>query len=194
MDEQLYLFKITLADIEPKIWRRFLVPPTIPLDRLHEVIQIVMGWTDRHLYEFSIGNKKYTEYPESREDGLKSGKFRLGDLIKQKGYTFGYLYDFGDSWQHDLIFENDRYASPDPRHEVHCIDGARACPPEDVGGIMGYNEFCKILRNPDREDYESSWEWVSADYEIEKFDIYEINGALAKYLHWSRDRDLKWQG
>ena len=97
MNERFYLLKIQLLDIEPVIWRRFAVPASITLDRLHDIIQIVMGWTDSHLHEFTIGNKRYTEYPESKGDGLVCGRYRLGDLIKQKGRTFRYLYDFGDS-------------------------------------------------------------------------------------------------
>jgi hypothetical protein len=97
MNERFYLLKIQLIDIEPAIWRRFVVPAGITLDRLHDVIQIIMGWTDSHMHEFTIGKKRYTEYPESKEDGLVCGRYRLGDLIKQKGRTFSYLYDFGDS-------------------------------------------------------------------------------------------------
>jgi hypothetical protein len=103
MNERLYLLKIQLLDIEPSIWRRFVVPASITLDRLHDVIQIVMVWTDSHLHEFTIGNKRYTEYPQSKEDGLVCGRYRLGDLIKQKGRTFSYLYDFGDGWEHGSL-------------------------------------------------------------------------------------------
>ncbi len=88
MSERFYLLKIELLDIEPPIWRRFVVPGSITLDRLHDVIQIVMGWQDSHLHEFAIGKKRYTEYPEYNDDGLPCGKFRLVDLIKQKGGPF----------------------------------------------------------------------------------------------------------
>jgi hypothetical protein len=78
---------------------------------MHDVIQMVMGWTDNHRHEFTIGNKHYTEYPESKEDGLPCGRYRLGDLIKQKGRTFRYMYDFGDSWElmKYLRWSRDRY-------------------------------------------------------------------------------------
>ena len=119
MTERFYLMKIQLLDIEPVIWRRFVVPANITLDRLHDVIQIVMGWTDSHLHEFTIGNKRYTEYPESKEDGLVCGRYRLGDLIKQKGRTFSYLYDFGDSWEHELALEESRYFNPEQIGRAH---------------------------------------------------------------------------
>lgn len=147
MNERFYLLKIQLLDIEPAIWRRFVVPASITLDRLHDVIQIVMGWTDSHLHEFTIGKKRYTEYPEPKEDGLICGKYRLGDLIKQKGRTFSYLYDFGDSWEHKLVLEENRYFNPELRTELACLDGERTCPPEDVDGIPGFFEFCNALKD-----------------------------------------------
>ncbi len=190
MNERFYLLKIQLLDIEPVIWRRFVVPASITLDRLHDVIQIVMGWTDSHLYEFTIGNKRYMEYPESKEDGLACGRYRLGDLIKQKGRTFRYLYDFGDSWEHELVLEESRYFNP----ELTCLEGGRACPPEDVGGVPGYFEFCNGLKDPSHEEHESYKEWSGGDYDSEQFDSESVNWELRKYLRWSRNRYQNWGG
>jgi len=194
MNERFYLLKIQLLDIEPPIWRRFVVPASITLDRLHDVIQIVMGWTDSHLHEFTIGNKRYTEYPESKEDGLVCGRYRIGDLIKQKGRTFRYLYDFGDSWEHELVLEKSRYFNPDLRTELACLDGERSCPPEDVGGVPGYFEFCNALKDPSHEEHESYMEWSGGDFDSEWFDPESINWELMKYLRWSRDRYQNWGG
>ena len=199
MDERLYLLKIRLLEIEPEIWRRFVVPAGITLDRLHDVIQIVMGWTDSHLHEFTIGKKNYTEYPEEKEQGLECGKYRLGDLIKQRGRTFRYLYDFGDSWEHELVLEDNRYFNPKLQTEIECLDGARACPPDDVGGVPGYYEFCKALKDPSHEEHESYKEWVSGfpwykgEYDGERFDAQKVNHELLKYLRWSRDRFRPWR-
>jgi hypothetical protein len=192
MNERFYLLKIQLLDIEPAIWRRFTVPASITLDRLHDVVQIVMGWTDSHLHEFTIGNKRYTEYPESKEDGLVCGRYRLGDLIKQKGRTFHYLYDFGDSWEHELVLEESRYFNPELRTELAYLEGERACPPEDVGGVPGYYEFCNALKDPSHEEHESYMEWSGGDYDSERFDSESINWELMKYLRWSRDRYQHW--
>jgi hypothetical protein len=191
MNERFYLLKIQLLDIEPAIWRRFVVPASITLDRLHDVIQIIMGWTDSHLHEFTIGNKRYTEYPESKKDGLVCGRYRLGDLIKQKGRTFSYLYDFGDSWEHELVLEESRYFSSELRTELTCLGGERACPPEDVGGVPGYFEFCNALKDPSNEEHESYMEWSGGDYDSELFDSESV---MMKYLRWSRDRYHNWGG
>ncbi|MFH0959121.1 MAG: plasmid pRiA4b ORF-3 family protein [Pseudomonadota bacterium] len=192
MTGRFYLLKIQLLDIEPKIWRRFLVPANITLDRLHDVIQIVMGWTNSHLHEFTIGKKRYTEFRESKEDGLECGRYRLVDLIKQKNRTFRYLYDFGDGWEHELTIEENNYFNPERGIELTCLEGERACPPEDVGGVPGYVEFCKILKDPHNEEYETYMEWSGGDYDSERFDVDPINLELMKYRCWSRDRYQAW--
>ncbi len=192
MNERFYLLNIQLLDIEPLIWRRFVVPASITLDRLHDVIQIVMGWTDSHLHAFTIGKKRYTEYPEFRDDGFECGRYRLGDLIKQKGRTFQYMYDFGDSWEHELVIEDSRYFNPERRTEPACLEGERACPPEDVGGVYGYFEFCNALKDPTHEEHESYMEWSGGDYDSESFDADDVNWELMKYLRWSRDRYQNW--
>ncbi len=192
MNERFYLLKIQLLDIEPAIWRKFVVPANITLDRLHDVIQIVMGWTDSHLHEFTIGKKRYTEYPESKEDGLACGRYRLVNLIKRKGRTFGYVYDFGDCWKHELLIEESRYFNPELRTPIACLDGARACPPEDVGGVTGYFEFCTALKDPGHEEHESHMEWFGGEFDSEQFYPELVNWELMKYLRWSRDRYQNW--
>ena len=192
MNERLYLLKIQLADIEPAIWRRFVVPADITLDRLHDVIQIVMGWTDSHLHEFTIGKKRYTEYPEYEDDGLECGRYRLGDLIKQKGRAFHYLYDFGDSWEHEIVIEENRYFNPKMDTVLACLEGERACPPEDVGGVSGYFEFCEALKDPNHDEHESYMEWSGGDYDSESFEAEAVEWELMTYLRWSRDRYQEW--
>lgn len=192
MDQQLYLLEISLLEIEPPIWRRFTVPASISLDRLHDVLQIIMGWTDSHLHEFTIGKKRYTEFPESKEDGLICGQYRLGDLIKQKGRSFDYLYDFGNYWQHRLVLVENRALANEYGEPVLCLAGERACPPEDVGGAYGFMEFCHALDDPSHEEHRSSVEWSGGDYDCEHFDIDAVNWELMQYLRWSRDRSLNW--
>ena len=188
MDERYYLLKIQLLEIEPAIWRRFVVPSNISLDRLHDVIQIVMGWTDSHLHEFTIGKKRYTEYPESKEDGLIDGMYRLGDLIKQKGRSFQYWYDFGDDWMHEVILEDNKYFNPHQRSQVVCLDGSRACPPDDVGGPYGYGEYLEAMKDPNHEEHTMYIEWRGPDFDSETFDLGFINFQLDTFLRWSRER------
>jgi hypothetical protein len=204
MTERKYLLKIKLNDIEPEIWRRFVVPGSISLDRLHDAIQIVMGWNDRHLFKFKIYESKYTERPETKDEGLEAGKYRLGNLIKGKGRSFQYIYDFGDYWEHEIILEDDRYAPSEKdifeqyieAPPIECLEGARACPPEDVGSAPGYYNFCEAFKNPRHKEHRSLKRWVRGvhpdgeNYDIEKFDINSVNNELRKYMRWSRARDL----
>ncbi len=193
MNERMYLMKIQLLDIEPPIWRRFVVPASITLDRLHDVIQIVMGWADSHLHMFVVGNKRFSEYPESKDDGLECGKYRLGALVKRKGRAFRYLYDFGDGWEHELILEESRYVNSGLIMPLFCLEGERACPPDDVGGVPGYFEFCSALKDPAHEDHESCMEWSGGKYDSERFEVDFINWQLLMYLRWSRDRYQYWE-
>jgi hypothetical protein len=187
----MYSLKISLSEIEPQIWRRFTVPAGITLDRLHDIIQIIMGWEDSHLHQFSIGKKRYTENPEFREDGLEEANYRLGDLVKQKNRVFGYLYDFGDRWEHEIVLENNRYSSP--QSDIECLEGANACPPEDVGGVPGYYGFCDAMINPKHKGHGSYMEWYGGVYHPKQFDVEAVNWELSKYLRWSRDRLKSWR-
>jgi hypothetical protein len=199
MHRKLYLLEIKLLNIEPAIWRSFVVPSDITLDRLHDVIQIVMGWQDYHLHQFTIGKKLYTEHPESKEDGIEGGLYRLGKLIRQKGRTFGYVYDFGDWWEHEIILKDSRYFNPESRALLECLEGARACPPEDVGGVSGYQEFCNAVNDSSHEEHEdyTAWfaglPWYGGVFDSERFEIEQVNLELSKYLRWSRDRVAPWQ-
>jgi hypothetical protein len=198
MNDRLYLLTIELIDIEPKIWRQFVVPGSITLDRLHDVIQIVMGWKDYHLHDFVIGKKRYTENPETKDDGAAEGLFRLVDLVKLKGRTLRYLYDFGDGWEHEITVEDSRYWNPQLQAPVTCLDGVRACPPEDIGGVPGYYDFCQAVLDPGHEDHEhltewyAGFPWYNGAFNSEAYDKEKVNAELLKYLRWTRDRYLSW--
>lgn len=198
MGSRLYLLKICLYNIKPEIWRRFIVPADITLDRLHDVIQIIMGWMDYHLYEFGIGKKRYTGNPECKEHGAESGWFRLVDLIKRKGRTFEYLYDFGDSWWHEITLEDANYINLNLESPLTCLEGERACPPEDVGGVTGYYEFYEAISDPKHPQHRecTNWyaqfDWYNNVFRSEEFNMGEVNTELMKYLRWSRSRLMPW--
>ena len=191
-DRRYYLLRIRLLHIEPEIWRRFVVPADITLDRLHDVIQIVLGWLDYHLHEFIIGRQKYTENPEMKEDGREDGRYRLVDLIKRKGRSFTYIYDFGDYWEHEITIEDNCYVDNELESEVQCLEGEGACPPEDVGGTGGFYEFCLAMADPGHERHEEYRTWYDGEFRREHFDVFEVNYELMKYLRWSRDRERPW--
>lgn len=188
-----YLLKIELDGITPGIWRRFVVPSHISLDRLHDIIQIVMGWKDYHLHEFEIKNIRYTENPETPKYGKEESNFILGNLIKTKNTSFTYLYDFGDDWMHTVTIEDTAFVK-DSRFPIYCFEGARACPPEDVGGIYGYKDFCKTISDkscPEHQDIKkwyASLPWNKEKFDSEGFDPEVVTVELMKYVRWSRPR------
>lgn len=183
---------IELVDSIPPIYRHFMVPSNITLDRLHDVIQIVMGWTDSHLHEFDINNTTYIEFMDQEIEGLNSAEFRLNELVSKKGDSFIYLYDYGDSWDHNITIIDNNYNNLDSDTDLFCIMGERACPPLGVGGIYHYSKFLESLHDPTDEEYEENLMWVGEDFDSEEFHCDDVNIELLTYLRWSRDREQKW--
>lgn len=166
-----YQIKISLLDIKPLIWRRILVEPESTLSDLHQAIQLSMGWEDYHLYSFSYGGRHF-EF-----DGNTTPSEKLSSLKMKKGDELLYLYDFGDSWEHLVLLEG-----VIPKNEELfypcCIDGKRACPPEDSGGFPGYTEALKILKNKKHPEYKSLVDWMGKGFDPEHFDLKEINSDI----------------
>ncbi len=175
-----YQLKITLRDSKPPIWRRFSVPESITLPKLHDVIQTVMGWTDSHLHEFIAGRVSYgVPDPEFSSGSMNEARVRINQLLDQEKQKMLYLYDFGDGWEHiielEKIIRGDKNSSK-PR----CIAGKRACPPEDCGGIYGYYDLLEAIKDPDHPEHENMMEWLCGDIDPEFFDIEEVNEILSE--------------
>jgi Plasmid pRiA4b ORF-3-like protein len=173
-----YQLLVELADIEPRIWRRVVVADTTPLPLLHRVLQIIFNWKDYHLHEFKIGTVRFgipdNEYPPPAID---ESDIRLYQLAHEPGDRFIYLYDFGDSWEHELVLEHMRAAAT-PVTPV-CVDGERAAPPEDCGGVSGYEELIEALRDPSHPEHPDLKRWAGA-YDPEGLSLELINRRLAK--------------
>jgi hypothetical protein len=178
----LYQLKVTLRDIDPLIWRRIQVWEDTTLGKLHNILQIVMGWEDCHLHEFIIGRRLYS-IPDADDDlnertVIDERQQRLLDVLPRVGTAFEYLYDFGDSWQHDLLLE--AILLPDPRQQYpRCVVGERHCPPEDVGGPVGFDEYLKALADPEDEEHENWLRW-RGPFDPDAFSLNEINRLLGK--------------
>jgi Plasmid pRiA4b ORF-3-like protein. len=171
-----YQLKITLQDVDPPIWRRVLVPSDFTLFDLHRVIQIVMGWEDCHLHDFSIKRQRYAlpDIVDSDQEGDES-ETRLCDVVRPRS-KFLYQYDFGDGWMHDLVVEKAVHdvAAAGP----FCVDGERAGPPEDSGGPWGYQVKLEALANPHDEESEELREWIGNDFDAELFERDSVNAQL----------------
>src|SRR4030066_138123 len=140
-----YQLKVTLRGSDPPIWRRFLVPSDITLRSLHDALQMVMGWSDSHMHQFSAGGVFYGT--PDREFGMhrvNEKKTKLDELVRNPKARIAYEYDFGDGWEHEVTLEKILPHTRGARYPW-IVAGERACPPEDVGGIFGYYTLLKSL-------------------------------------------------
>ena len=127
--------KITLRGIRPPVWRRVVVAGGETLHHLHDVIQAAFGWYDSHLHEFDIDGERYGIPHEEDWTPVRDERRVSIDQISGAAKV-RYIYDFGDNWEHDIVVEKTFPADQTPI-VPDCIEGRRACPPEDVGGVRG---------------------------------------------------------
>ena len=184
----LFCLRVELDGIVPAIWRRIWIEGNVSLIKLHHTIQAAMGWTDAHLHEFQIGGTTYAtpdseDWPERiivDERGVQLHKALNGTS------RFGYMYDFGDSWQHTITIDK---VVPLPEHPRGCgyVDaGERACPPEDAGGSHGYQEFLdQFARNPKQKEVREFLRWAGQDFDPDRFDRHAANAALLR-MAWNQ--------
>ena len=157
--------RAALNYIEPPIWRRLLVPTSATFAGLHGVLQTAFGWTDSHLHRFSRGRA------EMRDN------MAIGEAFTKKNDAVLYEYDFGDSWEVRLVLE--AVVAAGEVKGAGCIDGARAGPLDDSGGVPGYENLIEALADPKHPDHDDLVEWTGGNYDPEAFDREAINRALA---------------
>lgn len=186
-----YELRVTLSGIAPEIWRTVRVPSNIRMDRLHDVLQAAFGWTNSHLHQFVI--EREDEAPvyvlnlqhddEEASDveirKLDERKVTLDRFLSRVGDGMVYEYDFGDSWAHEMVVtavlpQASRLGA------ALCLDGARACPPEDCGGAPGYHDFVEAISDPKHEEHESMLEWAGGAFDPEAFDLGKMVRAVAR--------------
>ena len=187
---QLFQLKIVLLGGEPAVWRRLQVPGDAKLDWLHAVLQVGIGWTNSHLHQFKVGETCYSDTRhhaaefESDPEILEESTFALRQIAPREGDVFRYEYDFGDSWEHEITVEKILPISTASSFAL-CLDGDRSCPPEDCGGIPGYEDLLKILKNRKHPEHKSMKEWLGRPFDAAAFDREKTNLWLRK-LKWPR--------
>lgn len=186
--KQIFQFRLFLEEVRPLVWRRIQVPADYTLPRLHKVIQAVMDWQDYHLHEFTVGGRAYGD-PEVDEENrvLDERTVRLWDLGLSIGDRVGYAYDFGDNWQHVLELEDQTPPTAEGVYPI-CVGGECSAPPEDVGGVSGYEEFLEALSDPRHEEHEDTVAWVGRRFKSQAFSITEANERLRKTLRLGKTR------
>jgi len=183
--------QIVLTGSQPPIWRRVQVPGTANLGWFHAVLQVAMGWTNSHLHQFICGEHSYAdaqahlEQYEGDPPVLDESKFTLAELLHDAHEGLVYDYDFGDSWEHIVTLEKILPADASTSGIAVCLAGSRACPPEDCGGIGGYEQLLRALRNRKHPEHKSMKEWLGRPFDPESFNVAIANHWLRK-LKWPR--------
>jgi len=185
----LYTLKIELHPdiLQPPIWRRMVVDGRISLAKLHHFIQAAMGWSDCHLHEFVINDIRYSPPLSAADlqDDLPSKddrKTKLNILFADEG-QYLYRYDFGDNWLHVITVESIKQTGQDTAGMAWLVDGARACPPEDVGGIQGYHDFLEtLLASPNSDAGQALLQWAGGIFDPELFDRRAANAAILRMI------------
>jgi hypothetical protein len=181
----IYQIKIMLKDSRPPIWRRLLISSETTLPKLHMIIQEAMGWYDSHLHAFAIHGEHYSapspyDPGHLAELGMKSThRVKLNSVIQAEGEKFQYEYDFGDGWQHEILIEKILPADPKQKLPV-CLTGKRACPPEDIGGVWGYEGFLEAINDPGHPEHENYLEWIGGPFNPDAFDLAAVNDRLKR--------------
>lgn len=178
-NQTVYQLKITLKNIRPPIWRRIQVLSSTTLEQLHLIVQEVMGWDNYHMHQFSIAGIDYGQ-PQPEFNVRSEKTVKLSQVVKGEKSKFFYTYDFGDSWEHEILVEKELPSTPDTNYPI-CITGKRACPPEDCGGSWGYAELLEIISDPSHPEYEERIEWVGESFNPDIFDLNEVNQRLREF-------------
>jgi len=180
--KRVYQFRVDLKGVRPPVWRRIQVPESYTFWDLHVAIQDAMGWLDCHFHEFEVYD------PSARhevrigipdEGGLSGYKaisgreLMIADFFGADNNLAEYTYDFGDDWVHAVVLEKVVPREKGVRYPV-CIAGKRACPPEDCGGLYGYEEFLEIIGDPHNEEHEEMLDWVGGEFDPEDFNVEDV--------------------
>lgn len=185
----IYQFKITLKYTKPKIWRRIQVPEKYNFEELHFAIQNSMGWEDCHLHKFEMINPKTCqkdiismlgEDDENFDDHIPEHKAKIAKYFLFPKDKAIYEYDFGDGWEHEIVLEEILPSVLGVKYP-QCLAGKMACPPEDCGGVGGYEYLLEIIADPNHAEYDERIEWLGDDFNPEEFD--------PKLVKFSNDAD-----
>ncbi|MDR1287210.1 MAG: plasmid pRiA4b ORF-3 family protein [Treponema sp.] len=181
-----YVLRASIEGTTPSIWRELSVPADCTLGDLHGILQIAFGWENGHMHSFTVNSARYGMMMEDMgfddgDDVADEDDVCLDDLNLRAKQKFSYLYDFGDSWEHEIRVskiippEDEKRDLTRPR----CLGGQRAGPPEDSGGVWGYESMLEILKDPNHKEYEEIHEWAG-DFDPEYFSLEKTNARLAQ--------------
>jgi hypothetical protein len=186
---EIYQIKVTLLGTDPPIWRRLLVPADLTLERLHDVLQLAVGWEDCHMHEFRIGKQRFgkpdpLERAFGRPRTASERTARLFTVLDKARAKAVYTYDFGDGWDHEIVVE--KCLTPEPgRAYPACLAGERHGPPEDCGGLPGFHDMLEAISDPRHEQHDEILEWLAAT------SIRRLSRSTTSTNGWRRCSDVE---
>ncbi|NNB89588.1 plasmid pRiA4b ORF-3 family protein [Corallococcus exiguus] len=182
----IHVLHVELVDIAPAVWRELQVRSDTPLSKLHDILQASFGWTNSHMHLFEDSSRQqYGDLVDGGADDFSLGgppllderKYTVADLGPRARSVFGYIYDFGDDWVHRIRVKKVQPPEAGKRYPT-CTAGARAAPPDDCGGVPGYEDLLEALQDPEHEDHDELLEWVGGSFDPEAFDLKATDKAI----------------
>ena len=183
--------KVTLKGIRPPIWRRLEVPVEMSLARLSDVILAAFGWTNSHMHEFAVGQRRIGmpdaddwQPPARPPAAALFGRPPLEDeatidlaaVLVSRLRRLTYTYDFGDNWQHLVQVEEFQHRAAS-RVYPRCTAGRRSAPPEDCGGVCGYEHLLAVLADHGHEEHAELRAWCPS-FDPQEFDLAAADAAV----------------
>ncbi len=172
-----HVLKVTLREVKPAVWRRIVVKSETPLPKLNLVLERVMGWDGYHLHMFDAGGILFGVPDEDADYVINEKAATVKHVLPRVGSSLRWDYDFGDGWEHDVVVEAIESPQEGKRYPV-CLDGERACPPEDCGGVGGYEELLRVLADPSDPEHEHMVSWAPDGFDPAAFDLVAANRRI----------------
>ena len=194
-DVRCLTLRVEMEEIQPPVWREVVVPSNLNLESLGHILVDVMGWEGYHLHQFVKGNEHYA-IPDEEFGGENPFKdlfgpllvknhdsrdFTVGEVLARKRSWIDYEYDFGDSWMHRVTVVDSRKYGKGEKRKVELIAGANACPPEDCGGVWGYEELVESLKKPQSKRAKELRSWLGYTFDPTEFDLEEFKEDVEFY-------------
>ncbi len=173
-----YQLKVALSGSRPPIWRRLQVSGDVTLGRFHAILQVALGWRDRHLHLFAVGRTVYRPpLPDLGFPSLDERRVRLAEVLTREKERIRYEYDFRDGWDHTIVVEKILPPGVGSKRPV-CLAGQRRVPPEESGGIVVYERL--LAGGIARRSAKGTLDRLGKDFDPEAFDLEAVNRELSR--------------
>lgn len=172
-----HILRVELEDVAPRVWRTLAVRSDATLPEFNRMLVTVMGWTGYHLHCFNVGKLRFG--PPDLDDPMliDEAAATVIAVLPEVGASLQWSYDFGDGWEHQVVVESIESIEPDDP-TTRCVAGANACPPEDCGGVPGYEHLREVIADPNHDEHAELTEWLGPEFDAEHFDVDAATEAL----------------